>query len=393
MRLFAVIVQAVPAMLTLAALGYYVAAMLAARKYARELRTRRKPDEPAAMPVSILKPLRGFDPGMYQAFRSHCAQRYAGRYEILFGVSDPSDPAVEAVHRLQSEFPGIDIRLIECPLSLGPNGKVSTLAQMAPHARYDFLLVNDSDILVPQEYLQHGMNEFLAPETGMVTALYRGQTVPDARGRLTLWSRCESLTLSTDFIPGVVLARRIEGQVEFALGATLAIRREVLDKIGGFTPLAGYLADDYELGLRTVAAGYKVALTRDVVTTAVPPYRWRGFVSHQLRWLRTVRDARPAGYFGVCFTFGIMWALFTVIASAAAPWSLALFSLTLVARYGLALSVGVGLAGDTQVLRDAWLIPLRDLISSGLWLASFAGDTVEWRGLKFRLRKGKLERI
>ncbi len=385
---------------------YYAAALWAARGYARSVRrelarqvTEERGDAAGdgelvnARAVSVMKPLRGVDAGMYEALASHCRQEYAGEWELIFGVGPEDAGAKAAVEKLRAEFPAVEMELVECPLALGPNGKVSTLVQMLPRAKHGHILINDSDIFVGPKYLARTMAGFAEPGVGMVTAIYSGRCVADARGRIPVWAKLESLTVSTDFVPGVLLAMRIEGGINFALGGTLAVKREALDAIGGLAPLVDYLADDYQLGVRVIKAGYKVAMSPEVVATGVPAYRWKAFLSHQLRWLRTVRDERKAGYVGYATTFGLVWATAAVIASAGALWSWALLSLTLAARLALALAVGVGVLGDTQVLRDLWLVPVRDFVGAGLWLASFGGDEVEWRGVKFRLEKGKLERV
>ena len=309
--------------LAVAGIGYFVAALVAARVF---ISSRRKPVANYTQGVSILKSLKGLEPGMLEAFRSHCRQDYAGEYELLFGVSSMSEPAVAAVHELESEFPEHAIRLIECPERLGSNGKVSTLAQMVPHARHEFLLVNDSDITVSSHYLTRVMAHFapLVTQTlhqspkpvGLVTALYRGC----AHG--TLGSRLESLGIATDFMPSVLMARMLEGGLRYGLGSTLAVSREALAKIGGFEAIVDQLADDYELGARIFKAGYGIALSAEVVETSVPAYDWRGFCDHQLRWLRTVRDARPGGYAGLIFTQGLTLALVNVLASGVSPLSL-----------------------------------------------------------------------
>ena len=388
-------VQAFTAFLALCGLAYYCAAGLAARKYLRERRKQIAAQDAAtfAPAVSLLKPLRGVDAGMYAALASHCAQDYPGEYELIFGAGPDDSAARQAVEQLQREFPERKISFIACPELLGPNGKVSTLAQMLPHARHDFLLINDSDIFATPDYLRRVMQEFAPAQVGMVTALYGGHCVVDARGRIPLWSKLEALTVSTEFVPGCLLAMRIDGQVKFALGGTLAIRREVLAKIGGFEALVDVLADDYEMGIRTIAAGYSVAMAPVTVQTAVPPYTLKKFTAHQLRWLRTVRDSRGLGYAGLPRTFGLVWAFAAMVASAGALWSWPLLSLMLLARLALALSVGVGVLGDTQVLRDWWLIPLRDVMGAWLWAWSYASDEVEWRGIKFKLHDGKLTRL
>ncbi len=378
--------------MTLAGMGYFLAVMVAARVYLRERRTALPAFAPA---VSILKSLKGPDPGMLDAFRSHCRQSYLGDYELLFGVSSLDDPAVAAVSQLKAEFPYLPIRLIECPRRLGANGKVSTLAQLVPYANHEFLLINDSDITVSPRYLERTMANFAAPNkpreesgppVGLVTALYRG----GAHG--TLASRFEALGIATEFQPGVLLSKLIERGMQYGLGSTLAIRREALDKIGGLEPLLDHLADDYELGARVAAADYRIALSPEVVQTAVPAYTWRGFFDHQLRWLRTVRDARPWGYAGLIVTYGLPWALLNVIASGVSPMSLWLLGLSFFLRLGSAMTVGAAVLGDHHLLDDLWLLPVRDVAAMGLWVAGFAGNAITWRGERFLLKDGKLQK-
>ena len=383
----ALAVEVATTVLTVAGMGYFLAAIVAARVF---VAARRKPLAGFAPGVSLLKSLKGLDPGMMDAFRSHCRQTYTGEFELLFGVSRMDDPAAAAVEQLQREFPERTIRLIECPERLGANGKVSTLAQLVPHARYDFLLVNDSDITVGPRYLERVMAHF-APSSqgkpvGLVTALYRG------RAHGTLASRLEALGIATDFQAGVLLSKMIEGGLRYGLGSTLAVSREALEKIGGFTALVDHLADDYELGAQVAAAGYRVALSGEVVETAIPAYDWRGFADHQLRWARTVRDARPGGYAGLVFTHGLGWALLNVVASGLSPLSLWLLGLSFFLRLTLAMTVGAVVLGDHQVLPSLWLLPVRDAIAMGMWVAGFAGNTIVWRGERLVVEKGRLRK-
>jgi len=262
----------------------------------------------ALPPISILKPLKGIDPEVYESFRSHCLQDYP-EYEIIFGVSDANDPAIESVKALRREFPGHRIHMVVSSKMLGANVKVSNLAQMMTEARYDYLIVNDSDIRVEPDYLRRVSALLADPRVGMVTCLYRG--VASA----TLGSRLESLGISTDFCASVLAARQLEGGIRFGLGSTLAFRRVDLEKLGGFNSILDHLADDYELGKRMAALGLDVKLSDVVVETYLPAYRPRDFFAHQLRWARGVRDARAGGYFGLIFTFGILWALLAVAAS------------------------------------------------------------------------------
>ncbi len=388
----ALALEGLTSVLAVAGMGYFVAAIVAARAF---LSARRRPLPSFAPTVSILKSLKGLDPGMLDAFRSHCRQQYTGTYELIFGVSSLADPAAAAVQQLQREFPQHAIRLIECPERLGTNGKVSTLAQLVPHAQHEFLLIGDSDITVSPHYLERVMIAFSQPRSegvtltqpvGLVTALYRG------RAHGTLGSQLEALSIATDCQPSVLLSKMLEGGMRYGLGSTLAVRREALDRIGGFIALVNHLADDYELGARIAQAGYTVALSSEVVETSTPPYRWRGFVDHQLRWLRTVRDARPWGYAGLIFTYGFAWAVLNVVASGASPLSLWLLGLSFFLRLTLAMMVGAEVLGDHEVLPNLWLLPGRDLVALGLWAAGFASNTIVWRGDQFTVRNGVLHK-
>jgi ceramide glucosyltransferase len=386
----ALALETVTTVLTVAGMGYFLAAIVAARNYLRE---RRVASADFAPGVSILKSLKGLDPGMMDAFRSHCRQSYAGEFEMLFGVSSREDPAAAAVEQLKAEFPERTIRLVECPERLGTNGKVSTLVKLAGHARHGFLLINDSDITVSPRYLERVMGCFSAsaktagedrPEVGLVTTLYRG------RAHGTIGSRLEALGIATDFMPGVLLSKMIEGGLRYGLGSTLAVSREALERAGGLLPLVDYLADDYELGARVVKAGNRVALCAEVVETSIPAYRWSGFLDHQLRWARTVRDARPWGYAGLIFTHGLGLALLNLLASGLSPLSFWLLGLSFFLRLAQAMTVGAEVLGDHEVLAGLWLLPLRDLVAIGVWVAGFAGNTIVWRGERFVLKGGKL---
>jgi ceramide glucosyltransferase len=337
-------------------------------------------------PVCILKPLKGIDPDIYESFRSHCLQDYPN-HEIVFGVSDANDPATESVKQLQREFPGCKIRWVVCPEMLGANVKVSNLAQMLAAASYDHLIVNDSDIRVEPDYLRRVMAPLADQSVGMVTCLYRG--VPAS----TLGSRLEALGISTDFCAGVLAARQLEGGIRFGLGSTLAFRRADLERIGGFESFVDFLADDYELGQRIADLGLRIVLSDVVVETHLPAYDLRGFLAHQLRWARGVRDARSGGYFGLVSTFGLMWALLAVIAAHGAPWAWGVFGVTVLLRLAVALVVGKSVLQDVQLVTNLWLLPLRDLVAVAVWIASFAGHTVTWRGDRFQLKNGRLIRI
>jgi ceramide glucosyltransferase len=382
----AITIEAITTLLTLAGLAYLLLALWGTRDFAHYWR-RKSVDASFAPDVTILKPVKGVDQRMYAGLVSHCRQEYAGRFEIVFGVSSLDDPAVGEIERLQAEFPACSIRLVECRERLGTSGKVSNLVQMLREARYEHVVINDSDIRVSPLYLARVMQCFSDAKVGMVTAPYIGRTA-ERGGALTVWSRLEALGISTDFLPGVLTARKLEGGIRFGLGSTLATSKSVLAKAGGLEPLTEYLADDYEMGARIAEAGYRVELANEVVETTVPEYHYRGFKDHQLRWARSTRDSRKLGYLGLGITYALPWAAMTCVASGLALWSFSLLSVVLLAR--VALAVGVGVRGDEQVLRDLWLLPLRDLFGLGFWMWSFAGDTVVWRGELFALRDGRI---
>jgi ceramide glucosyltransferase len=367
----------------ISSIAYYVVCLWSAARFLRDAAFFGSSSQNLP-PVSILKPLKGTDAEMYESFRTHCLQDYSA-YEIIFGVSDPDDPAIQQVERLRAEFPQRDIRMVHCSQNLGSNTKVSNLAQMLPHARYEYIIVNDSDIRVPPDYLRRVLAPLADPKIGLVTCPYRG--VPNS----TLGSRLESLGISTDFFPGVLVARNIEG-MRFGLGSTLVFRRRDLQTIGGFQVLVDYLADDYEIGHRIAALGMNIELSSIVVESFLPRYSIRSFFDHQLRWARTIKNARRWGYVGLGITFGIPWALLTLILARGAAWAWMLLVVTLAMRCAVAVYGGQKVLRDPQTGLLRWLL-LRDIVALLVWVTSFTGSTVSWRGDFFILKDGKLARI
>ena len=378
--------QLVPLLGCASSFFYYLLCLWGARTFLRQRTGEVYASREPLPPVSILKPLKGADPEIYASFRSHCQQDYP-EYEIIFGVSDPADPAVASVRRLQQEFPSHSIRLVICPEILGANVKVSNLEQMLAASRHEHLLVNDSDIRVERDYLRHVVAPLTEDHVGMVTALYRGAAEP------TLGSYLESLGISTDFCGGVLAARQLEGGLRFALGSTLAFRRRDLERIGGFRAIVDFLADDYELGRRIADLGLKVVLSSVVVETHLPAYDLSGFFAHQMRWARGVRDARLGGYIGLASTFGLFWALLILVAFHGASWAIGVFAAVVLARFAVGIVTGRFVLKDRQVLNQLWMLPVRDLIAVGVWIVSFAGHTITWRGDRFQLKDGRLIRM
>jgi ceramide glucosyltransferase len=379
------IIEALAVAGAVSGIAYYALCLWSAARFVQPRKAADKSVR-AAQGVSILKPLRGTDPEMYESFRSHCLQDYP-EYEIIFGVSDANDPAIQLVQQLKAEFPQCPIRLMLCTERLGSNTKVSNLAQMARQARHEYIIVNDSDIRVEPDYLRRVLPPLTDPKVGLVTCLYRG--IANA----TLGSRLESLGVGTDFAAGVLVAQTVENGIRFGLGSTLAFRRRDLQAIGGFEALVDYLADDYQIGSRIAALGLKVKLSDIVVDTFLPRYTLRGFFDHQLRWARTVRDSRFWGYVGLGLTFGLPWALLTLIFSRGAAWAWALLVCTAVMRFAVAIVFGKYVLKDRQAMRSLALIPVRDLVAMLVWIMSFAGHKIVWRGDRFSLENGKLKRI
>jgi len=347
------------------AFGYQITAVLASLK-----QLLRKP-EPGdfAPPVSVLKPIRGLDPGMQQAIRSHATQHYP-EYEILFGMARDFDPAGPEIRKLQSDFPHTPIRLIHSTTQ-SPNGKVGVLTDLTAQASHEILLVNDSDILVPPGYLSAVVAPLADPSIGIVTCLYRAtaQSLPGI---------VEALGIATDFAPSTLVAPFV-GIKEFALGSTLVFRRADLEAIGGWSAIAPYIADDYQLGKRITQLGKRVHLSTLVVETSLQGGSWSDVWRHQVRWHRTIRVSRGA-YIGLPVTMATLWATLAVTAG---QWPIALA--LMVTRFHVAFLAGWFVLRSSLVIRYFWLIPIRDLFAVAVWVAGLTGSRVRWRDEELEL--------
>ena len=339
------------------AAAYQVFAILACL-----LRPKPSGTQAAPGPVSVLKPVRGLDPGFRDAIRSHTC--LTGEYEFLCGVGDPADPA----RAVLAEFP--KARVIDCPTQ-APNGKVGVLIDLAAAARYSILVVNDSDIRVDPDYLARVTAPLADPGVGLVTCLYR--PVGD-----TFAARFEGLGIATVFAPAALVARLV-GVDEFAMGSTLAFRQADLERIGGFPAIAHYLADDYQLGHRIHALGLKCVLS-DVVVETYMGGGWKHVWAHQVRWARTIRVSNPGGYLGLPVTNAALWAL---VAAIFGRWDLA--AILLIIRITMAFTAGWVVIGSRDALRLLWAVPARDLYGFGVWLAGLFGKTVVWRDRRLQL--------
>jgi ceramide glucosyltransferase len=334
-----------------------------------------------APPVSILKPLRGLDRGAYDNFASFCRQEYP-EYEILFAVSNESDPAVPVVHRLIRDFPRIPIQLLINPETKGTNDKVGKLCLLAQEARHPLLVITDSDVRVAPDYLRKVAAIFQDRQVGAVTALYRAIEAPSFGAVMDTMG-------SLSFSSSALVARALEG-IKFTMGSTIAITREHLDEIGGFAPLLDMHSDDYELGRRIAEKGYRVELAPEPVDMQFPSERLGDYFRHELRWLVGLRHIRPGGHFGLLMTQGIAWAAAAAILSPSLKAGLAWLFAYVIIRLVCGYAIGVWGLRDPVVRRKIWILPLHDLFWFFLWLASFAVNRIEWRGLVFTLEKGRM---
>lgn len=367
--------------MTLGATCYSLIALFATIKFQRT-----KPPERADFtpPVSLLKPLRGLDRELERNLESFCTQDYPC-YEILFSVRDESDEAVGIVKQLQRRFPSVPVRLLLTGAPKYLNAKVHGLEEMAKAARYDILVVSDSDVRVTPDYLKRVVAPFAHSKVGMTTCISRG--VPSG----SIWSIAEALGMNTQYLGGIFSAWLLMG-MNFSLGPTMAVRRRQLDQIGGFGVLGDYLADDFVLGEKVSNTGYHV-----VLTDVIPDHLFAGdtmteSLAHRLRWERSSKCSRPAGYVGQVFTHPLPLALLAVaLAPAATTFVHTVATLCMAARFILAWQAGCSLLRDRTLSRFWWLLPIEDLLSFGIWCWAFFGDEIVWRGTRLKvLRGGKM---
>ncbi|HEY9613110.1 bacteriohopanetetrol glucosamine biosynthesis glycosyltransferase HpnI [Allocoleopsis sp.] len=336
-------------------------------------------------PITILKPICGVDSDAYENLASFCQQDYP-TYQIIFAVLESTDPGIEVVQKIIHYFPQVDIQLVVSDRTIGTNRKVSNLANAVTKARYDTLLIADSDIRVGTDYLQRVVQPLRDARVGVVTCLYRSL----ASGWV---ARLEAVGVATEFHAGVLVSTKLEG-IKFALGSTILIRRTVLEKIGGFEAIADYLADDFQLGNLPTQAGYKVVLSDYVVEHVLASTTLVDSLRRQIRWARGTRVCRPWGYLGLIFTHGTVTSLLLLIATGESALGWLFLGITWMARLVMGWVVGVRSLDDPVAKKFLWLIPLWDLIGFAIWCYSFMGNRIEWRGKGWRLTKdGKLVAI
>jgi ceramide glucosyltransferase len=355
---------------------------IAAVRYERE----RQPLSPRVHPwprVSLLKPLCGLEPNLEANLESFFRQDYPA-FEIVFGTRDASDPALNTVRSLQKLYPEVPVQIVHSGIPKWPSAKICSLEKMYAVAFSDYVVISDSDVHVEPRYLREVVRPLLNPTVGLVTCLYRG--VPSGGP----WSLLEALGMSVEMTSGVIVANMMEG-MRFALGPTMATRREVLDASGGFATLADYCADDYVLGEKVHGLGKKVILSHHVIDHIVVNRALRLSMLHQVRWMKSTRFSRRWGHIGSGLTFaipygliGLLWGLFTHHVALGVTFLAA----SILNRIVLALISGRMVVRDKLSLRYCWLYPVRDFMGFGFWCASFFGSTIVWRGQRYRLISG-----
>jgi ceramide glucosyltransferase len=359
-------------------MGYMIAAAIAQRVR----RAARSPTLAAAPPTTILKPLCGAEPGLYEHLRSFCEQN-CDDLQIIFGVRDRDDPALGAVRRLQREFPHLDLQIAANSAQHGTSRKVSNLVNMMPLVRHDYLVIADGDVRVGPGYLERVISPLLDEGVGIVTCLYHGSPRPG------LCSLLGSMFINEWFMPAVRVAA-LFGSRSFAFGVTIAVRRETLARIGGFTSIADQLPDDYRLGELTRRMGLRTVLSEVEVQTCVQETGPGELLRHELRWLRTIRTVRPLGYALACATMGLPAVVLGCLLAGGSGTTLAMVAITAVAR----LVINSAPRKPHPPLAQLWLVGLNDLLVFALWCWSFTTRHVHWRQARYRVaRDGTAQEI
>lgn len=357
---------------------------------ARQLPHKPEPAPPSVWPVvTLLKPLHGLEPDLESNLESFFTQDYPD-FEIIFGARDLTDPGLGIVRRLHAKYPKVKATIVTSGSPDRPNAKICSLEKMYAQATTPYLVISDSDVHVDPSYLREVVRPLFDERVGLVTCLYRGVPTGGA------WSTLEALGMSVEMTSGVVVANMLEG-MQFALGPTMAVRKDALEKAGGMGALADYCADDYVLGKRVSEAGYTVLLSRHVIDHVVINRTFRQSVLHQVRWMKSTRFSRPAGHIGAGLTYAMPFGVLGLLAGMAAghvALGVGLFAWAVLNRVVMAIVAGWFVVRDPRSLKYCWLYPVRDFTGFCYWCASFFGNTIVWRNETYRLEHdGKMVRI
>ncbi len=357
---------------------YYCLALVAGFDYLRALKKLPPFDRSFAPPVSILKPVRGVDRQAYENFASMCGLDYP-EYEIVFAVGDADDPVIPIVQKLQRNFPATQIRLVVGVEYLGVSPKMNNLCRLVKEAKYELLVINDSDVRVENDYLRDVVAPFADPKVGSTTAFFRGMTEGGFAADI------DAVGAPTDASASALVARKL-GEIDFALGWSMSISKKILAEIGGFESMVNFHSDDFTLGNEIAKRGYRVELMRKPVWMVFPNETLGKFLKHELRWSIMLRNIRPLGYLGIFMTLGFAWLLLVALLVPSWKIAAAYAALYLCLRLSVAWLVGVKIIGDPIVRKKLWFVPIRDALNLGVYLASYFSNTVQWRGLPYRVR-------
>ena len=361
---------------------YYLVTLKVSLTSFRRVRRRGRKQSCPECPVSILKPVRGLDREAYDNFASFCRLDYS-EYEVLFCVNSADDPAVPIIEKLCRNFPDRNIRLLIGAPQLGASGKVNKLCRLVQEAKYDLLVISDSDVRVEPNYLLEVTAPFDNPKVGAVTVFFRSAVAGGFGATL------DAVGSAVEFGTSALLAERLEG-IHFTLGATMATTKKILAKIGGFEALVNHYVDDYELGRRITNLGYRIEIAGTPVCMIYPREKLLQFLRHELRWSIGLRNVRPLGHAAIGLTLGLPWTILAVLAAPSASVALIYVLAYLTLRCAVYLTVGKWGLRDSVVCHRWWLAPLRDAATFAVWIASFFSNKIVWRGLEFRVKKGIL---
>lgn len=361
---------------------YTAMALIAVIRFRRPI----QPRVPAcfAPAVSLLKPLHGAEPGLEAHLSTFFEQDYS-EYEILFCARQADDAGLQMARQVSARYPHVPVQFLTSGEPHVPNAKILSLELMAQAARYDILIISDSDVRVRRDYVREVVAPFADDRVGAVTCLYRG-----VAGQGGLWSRIEASAMSIEMGAGVLVAEMLEG-MKFALGPTMAIKRSCLQEIGGFLPMGDYCADDFLLGNRVAARGHTVVLSHHVIDHVVLHAAFWPSMQHQARWMKSTRFSRPKGHFGTALTFSVPFGLLAAVAAFALHRpGIALGALlwSIGSRMLLALAVSKSVLQEKSPWQSVLLYPIRDFLAIFFWMASYGSRKILWRSETYLLEAG-----
>jgi ceramide glucosyltransferase len=369
----------VSGLLALLGCGYLIAATVLTRRFAQKPQPRPRASSAG---VTILKPLHGAEPGLFENLASFCTQDYPGHVQVVFGVQDPHDGAIAVVEELRAQYAARHLDLVVDATMHGLNRKVSNLVNMWRHAEHDIVVVADSDMRVDSDYLARVVAEVEEGDGGAVTCLYHGLAGAG------IWAELSALGINAHFLPSVVVGLAL-GLAQPCFGSTIAIKRRALAEIGGFNGVADCLADDYAIGAALRARGHKIAVSPFTIGHVCAEMSWRELWQHEVRWARTIRSIDPVGYVGSVLTHALPLALLSALTGLVQSPGL-MFGIALaIASFGCRLMLlrqverAFGLPAQSY-----WLVVLRDLLSFAVFVTSLFGRNARWKGRRYTFRSG-----